>query len=372
MYIGTLRLANFRNYEQLEFHPSRGLNVLLGRNAQGKSAVLEAVYLLATSKSHRTSRDQEMIRIGETIARVVANVERSVRNDVVLEIVLSSASKKIVKINTVKHPKIGDIVRQLNAVIFSSSDIDMVKGEPSRRRRFLNLEISQISPRYVYAFGRYKRVLDQRNNLLREARIGIASASGLEVWDRQLATYGATVIAHRNEFVNYLSGAAANIYASLTEGAEKLNVVYKPSLDIRPDAAEREIEQAFARTLAGKREVDLSRGTTTVGPHRDDLLVMVDGLAAREYASQGQQRTAAIAMKLAEIGVMEESAGESPVVLLDDVMGELDETRRAHVLSLTLGRCQTFVTTTHLTDLGDALPEGASVFEVETGKVMPR
>lgn len=372
MQIHDLSLMNFRNYERLDFRPSKGLNVLFGMNAQGKSAILEAVYMIATSKSHRTSRDLDLIRIGENLARVCAEVERSARNDVSLEVLLSRAEKKTVKINTVKHERIGDLVGQLNAVIFSSADIDMVRGEPSLRRRFLNLEVSQVSPQYVYALGRYKRVLNQRNNLLREIKLGGGSAEGLEVWDGQLAAYGATVMKRRAEFVDFLSQAAARIYGFLTDGSEELSIAYKPSAQVDLSASEAEIAEALGRILSTRREVDLPRATTTVGPHRDDISISIAGLAAREFASQGQQRTAAVALKLAEIDLMEDAVGESPVVLLDDVTAELDELRRARVLEMTVGRCQTLVTTTHLAELSKGALDAAVVFEVRAGTVNQR
>jgi len=369
MYVSSLNLASFRNYESLHFEPSEGLNVLLGQNAQGKSAILEAVYLLATSKSHRTSRDMDMIRLGDPLARVVAEVKRTARNDVTVEIDLSKSEKKILKINTVRHPKIGDVVGQLNAVVFSDSDIDMVRGEPSKRRRFLNLEISQIRPQYVYALGRYRRVLDQRNNLLREIKAGTASKSGLDVWDSQLAAYGAIVIARRAEFVRFLSGAAAGIYSTLTGGSEEFLVSYKANVEPGDETTEAEISERFLSALGDKRELDLARATTNTGPHRDDLTLMVNGLAAREFASQGQQRTAAIALKLAEIDLMEQTVGESPVVLLDDIMAELDESRRQRIFDSTVGRCQTIVTTTHISEIGQAVIERCTVFDVESGTV---
>lgn len=350
----------------MSFEPSEGLNVLVGRNAQGKSAVLEAVYLLATSKSHRTSRDLDLIRLGDSSARVVGEIERSARNSVTLEIDLSKSDKKSVKINTVRHPKIGDVVGQLNAVIFSDSDIDMVRGEPSRRRRFLNLEISQIRPGYVFALGRYKRVLDQRNNLLKEIKARQASTAGLEIWDSQLVQYGATITAKRVEFMEHLKTAAAGIYSVLTEDAETLSVSYRPNVDAA--GGEEEIARRFSEILVAKRELDLMRGTTHTGPHRDDLSISINGLAAREFASQGQQRTAAIALKLAEIDLVREASGESPVVLLDDIMAELDETRRQRIFDSTAG-CQTMITTTHLSDLSPAVLEKATVFDVEAGKV---
>ncbi|MEN6357858.1 MAG: DNA replication/repair protein RecF [Armatimonadota bacterium] len=372
MHINTLNLTNFRNYENLEIKPDIGLNVLVGMNAQGKSAVLEAIYLLATSKSHRTSRDMDLIRLGEGVAWVCAEAVRSERNDVILEIALSRTEAKTVKINKVKHLKIGDIVGQLNAVIFSNSDIEMVRGEPSLRRRFLNLEISQVSPQYIYALGRYKRVLSQRNNLLKEIKSSRLQSADIDAWDGQLAEYGAVIISRRAKFISFLAESAARIYSSLTDNAEELKVTYKPNIDAGLKSSEKETAAKFAKILIARREMDIMRGTTTSGPHRDDISLSVNGLAAREFASQGQQRSIAIALKLAEIDLMSQSVGESPVVLLDDVMAELDDARRARVLEVTLGRCQTFITTTSLDEIGRSGVDRAKVFDVRSGKVAAR
>jgi len=369
MYIESISLSNFRNYENLQFEPSSGVNVLYGLNAQGKSAILEAMYLLATSKSHRTSKDLELIKIGNDVTRVQVDVKRSARNDVSLEMALSKTEKKTVRIDKSKQQKIGDLVGQLNAVIFSSMDIDMVRGEPSLRRRFLNLEISQISPHYIYALGRYKRVLDQRNNMLREVKIAGSGSDSLDVWDNQMASYGATVIARRGKFINFLSDSAARVYALLTDDGETLKVAYKPSLDVNIDASEEEIATKFNESLLARREYDIMRGTTGVGPHRDDITLSIDGLHVREYGSQGQQRSVAVALKLAEIDLMKESIDESPVVLLDDVMAELDEIRRARVFDIAMGGCQTFITTTHLDEMDERVSGTATVFRVDNGTV---
>lgn len=372
MFIRSLSLASFRNYENLEFEPAEGSNILFGLNAQGKSAILEAVYLLATSKSHRTSRDSDMIRIGSETARACAEVSRSARNDVTLEVALGRSEKKMVRIDRAKHARIGDLVGQLNAVMFSSIDIDMVRGEPLLRRRFLNLEISQMSPQYVYALGRYKRVLDQRNSVLKEIRQTGSGVSSMEVWDAQLATYGATVTWRRSQFVELLSLAASRIYESLTNGSEKLGVRHKPSTDISQCKSEPEVEGCLRAALSAKREVDVARGTTTVGPHRDDLALTIDGLSVREYGSQGQQRTVAVAMKLAEIELIRDSAGEPPVVLLDDIMAELDEDRRKQVLALTAGNTQTLLTTTNPMELDEKTRGLSTLFEVSRGRLARR
>jgi DNA replication and repair protein RecF len=372
MHVQTLSLTDFRNYEELEFKCESGINVLYGPNAQGKSAILEAIYLLATSKSHRTSRDMDLVRVGQSMARACAEVSRTARNDVVVEVFIGKAEKKVVRIDKTRRARIAELIGQLNAVIFSSLDIDMVRGEPDLRRRFLNLEISQVSPGYVYSLGRYRQALQQRNSLLKEMKLSGGDAAALDVWDSQLAGYGAAVIAKRAEFVTYLAGAASELYATLAAKAEELKVTYKPNPEVDQGSAEQEVASRLASALAARREMDIARGTTSVGPHRDDLSISVGSLPAREYGSQGQQRTAAVALKLAEIDLMEKAAGEAPVLLLDDITAELDESRRAKVFEAVAGRCQTLVTTTRLAELDSSILEGSARFEVISGKVTPR
>lgn len=313
----------------------------------------------------------EMVKLDAGFARVIAEVKRSARHDITLEMDLSKAEKKTVKINTVKHARVGDLIGQLNAVIFSDSDVEMVRGEPAERRRLLNLEICQVSPQYVYALARYNRVLQQRNELLKDIKSGRASALTLGEWERQLASYGATVIAKRAEFLESLAKSAADVYDVLTDASEKLEVSYRPNLQLNGARSSDEIGQRLAETLAARREIDIARGATTIGPHRDDVSIAINSLPAREFGSSGQQRTAAIAIKLAEIEILKYAVGENPVVLLDDIMAELDECRRERVLHTTAG-CQVFLTTTDLSDVSAEILRDAAVFQVEAGKVKPR
>ncbi|MBI2844346.1 MAG: DNA replication/repair protein RecF [Armatimonadetes bacterium] len=369
MRITRFHITNFRNYIDDSFQPDEGINVLVGPNGQGKSAILEAAYVLATSKSHRTSRDGDLIRIGSNWARVTAEVEREERGDVILEITLVRNEKKTVRINRVKHEKVGDIVGQMNAVIFSSSDLDMVKGEPSNRRRFLNLEVSQISPQYVYALGRYKRVLEQRNKVVKEARIGRTNGRSLEVWDEQLVRYGSILIEKRAVFVRRLSEIAERVYNQLAGGLENLEVFYEPSVRIDSPKSQEEISETFAKQLLDARKADIVRGTTTKGPHRDDISFKVNDMEVRYYGSQGQQRSVALAVKLAEIGLVEETVGEPPIALLDDVGAELDQQRRAQVFDFVYDRCQTLVTVTAVRELPQEILARSTLFTVASGTV---
>jgi DNA replication and repair protein RecF len=368
MRITRLHLTNIRNYgdEALTLEP--GLNLCVGQNGQGKSALLEAIYMIATSKSHRTARDSDLITVGKDLGRVALEVERDERGDAILDITLERNEKKVVRINKVKHDKVGDIVGQLNAVIFSSSDLDMIKGDPSHRRRFMNLEISQVSPQYVYALGRYKRVLEQRNSVLKDWKQGKRTGS-LEVWDEQMVSYGAILIEKRLTFLRRLAEISEPIYDQLSGGQEKLDIDYEPSIKLDEPKNQDEIRGLFLRELSRSREHDIARGTTNKGPHRDDIGFKVKGMDVRYFGSQGQQRSSALAVKLAEIGLMEEIVGEAPVALLDDVGAELDEDRRSHVFDQTMGRCQTIVTATSVGELPEDIVAQATVFRVMAGVI---
>jgi DNA replication and repair protein RecF len=368
MYLRSLSLANFRNYRSLDLHLEQGTTILTGRNGQGKSGIIEAIYLLATTKSHRTARDLELISIGSEFARVAGIVERQERDDVTVEVVMQRAAVKSVKVNGSRQSKISDAIGQLNAVVFSTADIEMVKGEPTLRRRFMDLEISQVSPQYVFALGRYKRTLEQRNSLLKSIRDGVGDQSQLALWDDQIAQYGAVVMHKRSSYIRTISALASEIYSSMTDSAEQLAISYRPHAG-GECSEEAEVQEMLRNALRNRRELDLIRGTTSTGPHRDDILIEVNGIAAREYGSQGQQRTAAAALKLAEVEAVKEAAGEDPVVLLDDVMAELDDPRRTSILNLIRDRQQVVIATTDVNEIGQGVPESAVVREVKAGEV---
>ena len=369
MRITKLHLLNFRNYVDDSVQPGPGMNIFVGPNGQGKTALLEAAYVLTTSKSHRTSKDSDLIKVGMDWSKISAEVDREKCEEVILELTLARNEKKTVRINKVKHDKVGDIVGQLNSVIFSSADLDMIKLDPSHRRRFLNLEISQVSPQYVYALGRYKRVLDQRNSALKELRFGIGDVRSIDAWDEQLVNYGASMIEKRMVFIRRLAEMAEPIYNQLAGGLENLEIAYEPSVKLKNPRNIEDIKSSFIEQVKWARENDIARKTTTKGPHRDDISFKVNGMEVRAFGSQGQQRSVALAVKLAEIGLVEEIMGEPPVALLDDVGAELDEQRRQQVFDLPFGRCQTLVTATSLKELPSEVVEKADIFTVASGTV---
>jgi DNA replication and repair protein RecF len=370
MILRDLTLQQFRNYPTLEQEFSPSLNLLIGPNAQGKTNLLEAVYLLATSKSMRGSRDVEMIRWDQPAALASGRALREKGSDIDLEVCLSRTEKKSLVVNTVRITRAMEFIGQLKAVSFSAADLEVVRGEPSRRRRFLDLEIAQLSPGYVHALACYRKVVEQRNRLLKLSRDRSFRGSmdeTLGVWTDQLIAYGSRLVERRRQFLKQLEAFAQPIHSLLTDSRERLSISYHPSFR-SPDDVEG-IQEAFRTALSEVREEEARRQVCVVGPHRDDVLFLVNGRDVRTYGSQGQQRTAALSAKLGEVELMRDLSGESPVCLLDDVFSELDARRRGHIFDVTLGSCQTFLSTTDLELLPASTLAEASVLEVRDGLV---
>lgn len=339
MRIKKLFLQNFRNYEREEFDFSDGLNVLFGKNGQGKTNCAEAVFYLCTGASLRIRHDKQLIRIGAESARIVAEAENRYG-----KVTLSAdvyENKREIKINGAKIAKNADLMGRLNSVFFSPGELRLIQDGPDERRRFMNISISQTSPAYYTALLRYNKILDQRNTLLKDRDITMVLDT-LPVWDEQLCKYAAVIVKKRKEFLDELSPLAGELHAFLTDGAERLEL--KPDQKYEDD--EEEIEKTLLRRLSNNYEKDLRLGFTTVGPHRDDVDFFLSGVDAKAYASQGQTRTAALAVKLAEVEIFKRLSGEYPVLILDDVMSELDLPRRKKLVSRISG-LQTILTCTH-------------------------
>lgn len=339
MVIKKLTLQNFRNYERETFFFSDGLNVLSGRNAQGKTNCAEAVFYLCTGSPLRIRHEKQLVKFGEEKAYLSAETET--RSGIVkLEAEISENGRALF-VNGNKVNRFVDFLGHMTSVFFSPGELRLVQDGPDERRRFLNLSISQISPSYGSALLRYSKILDQRNNLLKSKDIDTV-LSTLPVWDEQLSVYAARIIKARREFIKELSPLAAEAHAYLTEGAETLVVDAEGNY---PETEE-EIAKKLVREMSGSYERDIRLGYTTVGPHRDDLKITIDGADARGYASQGQTRTAALSLKLAETKIFEKLTGEPPVLILDDVMSELDLSRRKKLVGRTRG-LQCILTCTH-------------------------
>jgi len=362
MRITSIQLTDFRNYARAELRPCEGVTVLYGNNAQGKTALLEAVVLSCTGRSHRTPRDRELIRWEQEKGRVLIRAERRDGSHEV-DMLLSQQSRKIVKVNGRTLQRTGELMGHVSGVLFAPEDLRMVKDGPAERRRFIDMELSQIRPAYYYALQRYAHALMQRNRLLRDIPQSPSLKSTLEDWDAQLARHGAAIMAMRADFVRAISEAAHDNHLEISGGLEDLRARYMPSLDTE----ESDTERALMGALFVARENDIRRGTTTVGPHRDDLMLTLSGVDVRVYGSQGQQRTTALSLKLAELDIMRRELGEAPVLMLDDVMSELDPKRRRHLLGRLRG-IQTIVTCTDLSDLAEA--EIGAAWRIQAGEIV--
>jgi DNA replication and repair protein RecF len=373
LLVERLEVQSFRNYERASVTLAEGLNVLLGGNAQGKTALLEAIYLLATTKSLRGARDLEMVRWSAERAVAKARVLREKRPDVDLEVDLAPAEGKIVRVNGVRQTRFTEYIGQLTAVSFSNEDVEVIRGEPAVRRRFLDLEICQISPAYCIALAGYKRVLEQRNRLLKTLREhGTRKASpesGLAAWNEQLIQHGARLMERRAQYLKHLEEFARETHNRLTGNTECLGYSYHPTFELPETLAYDDIRGAFHQALEEREGDELRRGMTLIGPHRDELVYLVNGHDVKVYGSQGQQRSVALSTKLAEVALIRELTGEPPVCLLDEVFAELDEERQSHVMAAAQGPAQTFLTATSLKVLPPELVSGATVHRVRAGEL---
>lgn len=340
MRVNQLSLRNFRNYVNININFTANINVFIGPNAQGKTNLLEALYIAAMGRSHRTNTDQELIRWDQTAASVeVKFLRQEVENSIKFKLITNQ--NKEILYNS--HPlPVKEIIGSLNAILFSPEDLLLIKGAPALRRRFLDNEISQASPPYYRQLLNYNRMLNQRNNLLKKIREGKAGADLLDPWDNQLAAASAMITHKRQEAVKKLSMLANLHHRKITASRESLTVAY--SVYGLPQEKVGDLAAWYQAQLIKQRRQDIMSGSTGIGPHRDDLLFMVNSKNLRIFGSQGQQRTGVLALKLAELEFMKSETGEYPILLLDDVMSELDAARRSELLLFIRERIQTFIT----------------------------
>ena len=359
MRIESITLKNYRNYTEAHIVPCDSVTVFTGDNAQGKTNILEAVYLCCTGRSHRTTRDKELIRSGEECAYVsVSGRRKDGVHDV--DIAVSNTEGRRIKVCGRQLSRSGELLGHITGVLFAPEDLRMVKDGPVMRRRFIDMELSQLRPSYYYALQKYNRALKQRGALLRECSVKGNYPDTLDMWDEALADSGSVIMLMRDEFVKHLARRAEQIHTSVADDREKLAVTYEPDVRMGSDAAE--VRANLLEALKNSRAADIRRLTTGAGPHRDDMGVFVNGMDARAYGSQGQVRTCALSIKLSEIEIMKQDSGEMPVLMLDDVMSELDPSRRRLLISY-LDGVQTFVTCTDREDLAGA--QIGKLFEVK-------
>ncbi|GAB6137138.1 DNA replication/repair protein RecF [Halanaerobaculum tunisiense] len=364
MRLSQLYLNNFRNYQQQHLQFNEQLNFFIGANAHGKTNLLEAIYLLGTGSSHRTNVTSELTNWHQDRFYVKGEVIRK-NQDYQLAVNLEGRQKEV-KVNSNKLDRISDLIGYLNVVIFSPEDLELVKGSPSLRRKFINLELSQVSSYYNHLLTDYRQVLKQRNNLLKEIRDNDAPQDMLPVWNQQLVDLGAKIISRRLQALNKLIPLARLKQRKLTNGLESLELKYDTKLDLDHDSSVEEIKHHFNSYLDQRIDQEINRGVTTVGPHRDDISLLVNDIDIRKFGSQGQQRTTALALKLSELEFMKSETGEYPILLLDDVFSELDANRSNQLLQTVKNKIQTFITSTNQEELQEFRAD-YKLFKIKNG-----
>ncbi|WP_446002110.1 DNA replication/repair protein RecF [Weissella viridescens] len=366
MYLTELTLKNFRNYQDLDVTFSPGVNVFLGANAQGKTNLLEAIYVLALTRSHRTHSDKELIMMGESEASVAGVVEKN-SGKVPLSLTFTNKGKKA-RVNHLNQPKLANYIGDLNVILFAPEDLELVKGAPSVRRSFIDREFSQMSPKYLYVANQYRATLKQRNQYLKQLQMQKQSDKlFLEVLTERLVIFASELIERRIKLLKDLNQAAQPIHEAITQNQENLEIDYISQIKNVEELDQTELQQALTKEFERVQKREIAEGVTKVGPHRDDLRFLVNGFDVATFGSQGQQRTTALAVKLAEIDLMKQQTGEYPVLLLDDVLSELDASRQTHLLKAMQNKVQTFITTPSLSDVAKQLIEDPKIFNVQDG-----
>lgn len=357
MYIKSLQLLNYRNYKNLAVKLGENVNVFMGDNAQGKTNVLEAIYYCAFAKSHRTNKDKELININEDRAFIRLEVGKN-RLDKRIDINILKDGKKAISINSIKVSKISELVGTFNVVMFSPEDLRIVKESPGVRRKFIDMEICQLNSKYYYNLVQYNKVLSERNIILKNRNI---DESMLDIYDIQLAQYGKFIIKSRLDYIEKLNFYSETIHKEITSGKEIIEFKYISTVKNLEMIEENLLEQ-----LKSSRRRDMEKRITSVGPHRDDFSILINGMDAKIFGSQGQQRTVVLTMKFSSLRIIKELTGEYPVLLLDDVLSELDFNRKGYVLR-SIKEIQSIITCTGIEDLTTYLDENSKVFKVKDG-----
>lgn len=398
MHIKEIELKNFRNYQALSAQFDPGVNLLYGQNAQGKTNLLESIYLSSMGKSFRTGKDRDMIRFGADFFRIRVAAVREDGEEVTIELAVNGQGKKGIKINGIKAKKLSQLFENIYMVIFSPEDLKIVKDEPEKRRKFIDRELCQIKPSYYSSLIQYKKTLMQRNTYLKEPEI---DETILDIWDLKLSQYGSRIIKARADFVKKLDPISSEIHSSITGNREQLRIFYEPSVwiqessrsdapcriedspsraahgknsrnfqnqpDFQPDL--KSIQEAFYGELKKNRNKDQKIRTTSKGPHKDDICLQIGDMDIRSFGSQGQQRTAALSLKLSEICLIKNETGENPILLLDDVLSELDSQRQQYLIS-SLEDTQIFITATELSDKVEQGLEQIRYFHIDHGAIL--
>ncbi len=371
MRIKEIKLINFRNYSKLHLDFCKNFNIIYGKNAQGKTNILEAIFLCSTGRSHRTSKDNELIKFMEESYYVNVILEKK-HTDASIEIYYKKDERKRIKINDIPIRKNGELMGHLNTVIFSPEDLSIIKDGPSERRRFIDIALSQLKPTYFYDLQQYSRVMTQRNHLLKTINKTVSKKSRLqdtlEIWNEKLIETGSKIILERGKYLSGLNEKAGENHNRLTGSSEEIEIVYNPSVLVEDFGNIEKIRKAFSEKIKASEEREIRNGITLYGPQRDDMEIRINNKNVKVYGSQGQQRTAVLTLKLTEIGMLKEFLGEYPILLLDDVFSELDSVRQNYIVE-SLDDIQAFITTTEKVFYNNLKDNNRRLYFVENGLV---
>lgn len=357
MIIKSVELSNYRNYESLSMEFDRGTNILYGDNAQGKTNILEAIYVAATTKSHKGSKDREIVNFNKDEAHIRTYLEKE-GVETRVDMHLRKTKSKGIAIDGQKIKKAADLLGLCNVVFFSPEDLAIIKNGPSERRRFVDMELCQLDDFYLYNLNHYNKIVNQRNTLLKDMYFNPDLKETLNIWDMQLVSYGSKVIERRRLFVEQLNEIIYDIHKKLSGDREEIKILYEPNVDIND----------FENKLKYSQERDIKSKMTSVGPHRDDFSFFIGDIDIRKFGSQGQQRTAALSLKLSEIELVKKITKDTPILLLDDVLSELDSNRQNYLLN-SIGDIQTIITCTGLEEFVNNRFKINKVFKVSGGNI---
>ncbi|MEZ3508649.1 MAG: DNA replication/repair protein RecF [Lachnospiraceae bacterium] len=358
MIIRSLEIADYRNYDSLHIDFDSGTNILYGDNAQGKTNILEAIYMSATTKSHKGSKDKDVVNFNKEEAHIRTYLEKE-GIETRVDMHLRKNKSKGIAIDGQKIKKAAQLLGLLNVVFFSPEDLSIIKNGPAERRRFVDMELCQLDQFYLYNLNNYNKIVNQRNKLLKDMYFNPSLRDTLNIWDSQLISFGSKIIERRKLFVEQLNEIILEIHRKLSGGRENLMIQYEPDVII----------EEYDKKLAVNQERDIKLKQTTTGPHRDDFSFLVGDIDIRKFGSQGQQRTAALSLKLSEIELVKKMTKDNPVLLLDDVLSELDSNRQNYLLG-TIGNIQTIITCTGLDEFVNNRFEIDKVFHIENGKIL--
>lgn len=369
MKLTNLQLQNFRNYESVQLEFTDGVHVFIGENAQGKTNLMESIYALAMTKSHRTTNDKELIGWNKEFATIKGTVEKTATKTN-LELQFSKKGK-IAKVNYLEQKRLSSYLGNLNVILFAPENLTLVKGSPQNRRKFVDMELGQMSSLYLYDLVEYNRVLKQRNTYLKQLAIKKKQPDEyLEVLSEMLSKLASKIVFHRLDFMKQLEALAIPIHDQLSLGREKFSVSYQATIPLEDGLTPSQMKEIYMNQFKKNQTREADQATTLIGPHRDDLIFYLNEVPVQTYGSQGQQRSTVLSLKLAEIELMKLSTGEYPLLLLDDVLSELDDDRQTHLIKAIENKVQTFITTTSLDGIKQQFINEPVVIPIEKGTIL--